>query len=212
MAPSGSRKSMWPLIVTFVITFLVLLLLSFPTKLIYILRDFASTERAPLHPPNYHTNTDSHALADHLPSRTTLFRERPILEDLSPSADEAWEQMTLTRRGGFLWVEFNDTSNEAWGISMFHALHCLKMLRTAIRSSEMMKSVVEGSGGASDNGGQEGGSLEHPDMDPKHIGHCVGYIAQVRASFHCIRMIHLADIWCISILCALQMVPLSHLG
>lgn len=41
-----------------------------------------------------------------------------------------------------------------------------------------MKSVVEGSGGASDNGGQEGGSLEHPDMDPKHIGHCVGYIAQ----------------------------------
>ena len=78
--------------------------------------------------------------------------------------------------------------------------------------SEMMKSVVEESRGASDNGGQDGGNFEHPDMDPVHIGHCVGYIAQVRGLFHFVRMIHLADMWCISIFCALQTVPLSHLG
>ena len=184
---------MWPLIVTFAIAFLVLLLLSFHTKLIDVLRDFASTERAPLHPPSCHTNPDLPALADHLPSRTTLFRERPILEDLSPSADEAWEQTLLTRKGGFLWVEFNETSSEAWGISMFHALHCLKMLRIVVRSSEMMKSVVKESRGASDNGRQDGGNSKHPDMNPLHIGHCVGYIAQVRGFFHCVRMIHSAD-------------------
>lgn len=178
---------MWPSIVTFVIAFLVLLLLSLHTNLIHALRDFASTERAPLHPPSSHTDTASHTLALHLPpEKTTLFRERPILEDLSPFADEAWEQTLLTSRGGFLWVEFNETSNEAWGISMFHALHCLKMLRIVIRSSDIMKSVVEGGGGASDNGGQGGETLDHPDMNPVHIGHCVGYIAQVRASFHCL--------------------------
>ena len=203
---------MWPFIVTFAIIFLVVLLLSLHTKLVDVLRDFASTEHAPLHPPNCRTNADQHALADHTPSRTMLFRERPILEDLSPPADDAWEQTLLTRKGGFLWVELNETSNEAWGISMFHALHCLKMLRIVVRSSEMMKSVVEKSGGASDNGGQDGGNFEHPDMNPLHIGHCVAYIAQVRGSFHCVRMIFLADMWCISIFYALQTVPSSHLG
>ena len=88
----------------------------------------------------------------------------------------------------------------------------MKTLRIVVSSSEMMNSVVEERGGASDNGGQDRGSFEDPLMNPAHIGHCVGYIAQVRGSFHCVRMIHLADMWCISISCALQTVPSSHLS
>ena len=88
--------------------------------------------------------------------------------------------MALPRKGGFLWVEYNETANEAWGISMFHALHCLKMLRLVIRSRDMMKSVVGETDGADPGiGGEAKGTLKHPDMDPMQIGHCVGYIAQV---------------------------------
>ena len=54
----------------------------------------------------------------------------------------------------------------------------------------MMKNVVEERGGASDNGGQNGGSFEDRLMNPAHIGHCVGYIARVRGLFQCVRMIN----------------------
>ena len=63
---------------------------------------------------------------------TTLFEPHPILENLSSSGDEAWAQNLLTPKGGFLLVQLNSTANQAWGISMFHALHCLQTLRQTI--------------------------------------------------------------------------------
>jgi hypothetical protein len=166
----GSREPLWPHILIAVIATLVLLVLTFNYQLVAALKDFASTDYASSCPsPSPFTIG--------LPSTKTLFHERSVLDDLSPSADEVWERTALTRKGGYLWVEFNETANEAWGISMFHALHCLKMLRLAVRSSGMVKSVA-GSGFDS-NGNHGKGTLNHPDMDPVHIGHCIGYIAQV---------------------------------
>lgn len=184
MAPTASRTPIWPHVLSSVIAALLLLLITFNYQLIAAFKDFAFTDYGSPCP-------DASQTTDDLPSITTLFSERPILEDLSPSADDAWEQMAITRKGGFLWVEFNETANAAWGISMFHALHCLKMLRIVIRNSEMMKSVA--SPASNHDGSNDKGTLEHPDMDPVHIGHCVGYIAQVRFASVRIRTRCLAD-------------------
>lgn len=183
MAPTGSRTPVWPFIFISMLAALLLLLFAFNSQLISALKDLGFKIQQPLHPAAGFQSTHSSQSHHGLPYTTALFRERPILEDLSPSADAAWEKTLLTRRGGFLWVEFNDTSNEAWGISMFHALHCLKMLRIASRSSPMVKSVVGVASEARDHIERRRATIGHPDMDPAHIGHCIGYIAQVRSSF-----------------------------
>jgi hypothetical protein len=116
-----------------------------------------------------------------LPITTGTFRSIEELENLSPAGDEAWHRTALTRKGGFLWVKYNETSNEAWGVSMFHALHCLKMVRMAVQASPFVKDneMAHGHEGMA-QGHKNEGSINHPDMDPTHLGHCIGYIAQVR--------------------------------
>lgn len=65
---------------------------------------------------------------------------------------------------------------------MFHALHCLQTIRTVVRESPMMQ---EGSGGAAHDSGlahdhDDGHDAGHNMMlDPGHVAHCIGYIAQV---------------------------------
>ncbi|KAI4260313.1 MAG: hypothetical protein L6R42_004113, partial [Xanthoria sp. 1 TBL-2021] len=104
----------------------------------------------------------------HQPRRiTTVFQDRPILENLSPSANEEWERALLTPKGGFLWVQYNVTAERPYGISMFHGLHCLKMLREVIQSSH---SATKGS--------EHTGEHKAHSQSLNHIGHCIGYIAQ----------------------------------
>ena len=64
---------------------------------------------------------------------------------------------------------------------MFHALHCLQTIRTIVRESPMMQ---EKSGGATRDKGMphdhdSGHDSGHNMMDPAHVAHCIGYIAQV---------------------------------
>ena len=64
---------------------------------------------------------------------------------------------------------------------MFHALHCLQTIRTIVRDSPMMQ---EESGGATRDRGMphdhaSGHGSGHNMMDPAHVAHCIGYIAQV---------------------------------
>ena len=64
---------------------------------------------------------------------------------------------------------------------MFHALHCLQTIRTIVRESPMMQ---EGSGGELHDKGmahdhESGHDSGHDMMDPEHVAHCIGYIAQV---------------------------------
>lgn len=211
MAPTGSRTPVWPFIFISMLVALLLLLFAFNSQLISALKDFGFNIRQPLHPAAGVQSTHKSQNYHGLPHTTALFRERPILEDLSPSADAAWEKTLLTRKGGFLWVEYNQTVNEAWGISMFHALHCLKMLRIASRSSPMVKSLVGVRSEASDHIEQRRATIDHPDMDPAHIGHCIGYIAQVRSPFSMLAG-EFAKSRCRSTLCVLQIVLSSHLG
>ena len=46
----------------------------------------------------------------------------------------------------------------------------------------MVKSVVGVASEARDHIERRRATIDHPDMDPAHIGHCIGYIAQVRSS------------------------------
>ena len=174
MAPKGSRTILCPHVLIAVTAALALLLVAFNYQLVAALKDFASSDyESSASCPSHCPSQPTHGLAP----TTVQFREQPILGSLSPSTDEAWERTALTPKGGFLWVEFNETNNAAWGISMFHALHCLKLLRNVIRSSEMMKNVVGPETGH--DGISSGGKPQHLRMNPTHVGHCVGYIAQV---------------------------------
>lgn len=118
--------------------------------------------------------------------KVVTFREVPVLENLSAAGDAAWANAALTPRGGFLRLRYNETTIHGWGISMFHALHCLQTIRTVVRESPMMQ---EGSGGAThdhDDGHDSGRDMM---LDPGHVAHCIGYIAQV--SFPTDRCYHL---------------------
>ena len=100
---------------------------------------------------------------------------------MSPAGDAAWAEAALTPGGGFLRVRSNELTVYGWGISMFHALHCLQMIRTIVRDSPMMQ---EESGGAKHENGMahdhnSGHDSGHDVMDPEHVAHCIGYIAQV---------------------------------
>ncbi|KAJ6115582.1 hypothetical protein N7523_005999 [Penicillium sp. IBT 18751x] len=61
-----------------------------------------------------------------------------------------------------LWVNQSSSSKpEAWGISMFHALHCVKMWRDSLNPATMMSSHVH----------SESEYFEHAE-------HCISYLTQ----------------------------------
>jgi hypothetical protein len=91
------------------------------------------------------------------------FHTAKELEDFSPNGDAAWQRMTTTNDGGFLWVRHNETYRTGWGISMFHSLHCLALLREIVKiKSHNSNSDIHHSSHA----------------DEAHAGHCLSYIAQ----------------------------------
>ena len=116
-----------------------------------------------------------------LTPKVKTFGEFPVLVDMSPAGDAAWAEAALTPGGGFLRVRSNESTVYGWGISMFHALHCLQMIRTIVRDSPMMQEESSGAkhekGMAHDHA--SGHDSGHDMMDPEHVAHCIGYIAQV---------------------------------
>lgn len=104
------------------------------------------------------------------------FTTQPALEDLSHKGDEAWATELFTPHGGFLVVRRNETTNEKWGVSMFHGLHCLQMIRSALQQArEIEISSIPG-----DHGGHHEHHSEH--LEESHLQHCFSYITQVRNS------------------------------
>ncbi|MCJ1439405.1 hypothetical protein MMC27_008799 [Xylographa pallens] len=104
------------------------------------------------------------------------FPEVSPLESLGPEGDEAWDRLT-TSSGGFLWLQYNETYDIPWGISMFHGTHCLQMLRQEFQSQL----------GISNGGGhhhqkrniatKHDGHNSGPDI--VHLGHCLAYVVQM---------------------------------
>lgn len=104
----------------------------------------------------------------------TQFQHMKEVEDLGKAGDWIWKSQLLPPKGGFLWVETNGTDDiveiEGWGITMFHALHCLQMIREVFKSTMSPEHAS--------NHGMPG--HHHADNDPKHATHCISYLYQVR--------------------------------
>jgi hypothetical protein len=98
------------------------------------------------------------------------FRRRPELEDMTEVGDAIWSTISSTKQGGFLWVRYNETYKTGHGVSMFHALHCLSMIRDAVKGPK--------SGAGAHSHGSKRGIHEGKSEEEMHLGHCLSYVAQ----------------------------------
>ena len=106
----------------------------------------------------------------------TVFKGKLGLKNLS-SADHSDPTVAIEKpQRGLLWVQRNETYKQAWGISMFHALHCLEMIRDEVddRTRHQMHDAMLG---------RSAGYREHDHHREDHVHHCLAYIAQVSCSF-----------------------------
>jgi Mycotoxin biosynthesis protein UstYa len=87
-----------------------------------------------LHPPS--TTLLPHMSASHTTPKT--FIPNPAYNDLSPSADGNWSNL-LPPNGGFFSTKVGE-GYEMVGLTMFHQLHCLSMIRGALQGQKMESS------------------------------------------------------------------------
>jgi hypothetical protein len=95
-----------------------------------------------------------------------MFNEIKNMEDWSTQGDKVWDAFFPDQKSGFLWVVREETAaTEPWGVSMFHGLHCLKMIReTLVDTMRVPETTL----------------THHMDMDMDHISHCFTYLLQVQ--------------------------------
>lgn len=128
----------------------------------------------PNSPSRTQQNTQPESQYDEAVSIGSIFRNLKDLEDMSLSGDKTWESM-FPKGGGYLYVRSNDSStrSEAWGVSMFHSLHCLLMLRSGIQKDQLPISDHENMA-----------RRFNLHISPNHMAHCISYLAQVRPVDH----------------------------
>ena len=111
------------------------------------------------------------------PTITRVFGLDLVLEDISAAGDKAWSTKLSTRRGGFLAVRYNQSVNEGWGVSMFHGLHCLSMLREELKTYWRTSNGIVIKGGSEEDAKK--GQHQAHESDIGHLRHCLAYIAEV---------------------------------
>lgn len=101
------------------------------------------------------------------------FTQRNEYWDLTAAGDAVWADI-LPDNGGF--VPHRDSNGHAYltGISMFHQLHCLQMIRMAVQKLEN-----------STHSGSARDVHDHHAGDQRHWVHCLDYLVQV-----CITRFH----------------------
>lgn len=93
---------------------------------------------------------------------------------LNSTVNIKWEESLPTRKGGFLMVQEEGGPAIQYGVSMFHQLHCVMMLRDKlIGGGHKMHHHAQDSN-------PESHSEDQPSTEEDHLGHCLDYIAQVR--------------------------------
>jgi len=97
----------------------------------------------------------------------TTFEPRFDYRSLDPSTDALWDDdHLLTPNGGYL-VREMDGEDEYFGVTMFHQLHCLQALRTAL---QVLTAQVNGTG--------SGIFPESHWPHGSHYLHCLDYLRQ----------------------------------
>ncbi|APA10681.1 hypothetical protein SS1G_12465 [Sclerotinia sclerotiorum 1980 UF-70] len=94
-----------------------------------------------------------------------VFQPIPALEAAIGDAEDVnWDEYLLTPNGGFIMVDEGDGVVKGYGVTMFHQLHCLGMIRTMLFGGDM-------------NHDHEVQGAEW-SKNPLHFLHCLDYIAQ----------------------------------
>ncbi|KAL7941846.1 hypothetical protein V8C42DRAFT_333888 [Trichoderma barbatum] len=69
-----------------------------------------------------------------LPPKLVTFSEHPQYKNLSREYDYLWDEL-LTPNGGFIMKKDEKNIAHQYGLSMFHQLHCLAMIRAAMQDA-----------------------------------------------------------------------------
>lgn len=100
------------------------------------------------------------------PSVDIEFKQDLTFQSLSSEYDQKWEDL-VTPNGGFFFANNATGGLEAYGISMFHQLHCLSMVRRALQQND-----------DSANSTQQPRGPKY-QLNMKHVLHCMDFIRQV---------------------------------
>ena len=118
------------------------------------------------------------------------FYQDVLFEDVEKHApkdkpvDSAWNSL-LTPNGGFLINKDEEGDSETIGISMFHQLHCLQIIRVQIENLIAFNGTSEGIGSQPE--------FHHDHVSSwRHWRHCLEYIRQVRLLVAMIQFLLLA--------------------
>jgi hypothetical protein len=86
-----------------------------------------------------------------------------------------WAPRRLDDNGGYIETRYNDTLTIKVGISMFHALHCVEIVRGKI--------LANGTEDVHAHHNAQSSLDDDPDARESHVLHCLDYIIQVRSLF-----------------------------
>jgi hypothetical protein len=101
-----------------------------------------------------------------------IFSQTRIYSDLSPAADKNWTRL-IPPNGGFVVRKGEGGKSEMAGVSMFHQLHCLSMIRMAVQDMRAGRQPAL----SHDEIEEE---EKHGDGRPleEHWVHCLDYLVQ----------------------------------
>ncbi|KAI1370369.1 hypothetical protein F4677DRAFT_465506 [Hypoxylon crocopeplum] len=95
--------------------------------------------------------------------------KHPVYSNRNNTSEKAdWWDSLLPPNGGFLIVEEKDHEIGKYGVSMFHQLHCLSMIRSMVLGGEMHMDHIQ----------DESHGVKESAKDRDHYLHCFDYIVQ----------------------------------
>lgn len=131
-------------------------------------------------------------------SRIAHFVEHKDYMSLDPQYDGLWSDDLLTPNGGYVIMDKETNKTDKMGISMFHQLHCLAMIRdemqylSSIIDAVKEAAIFKGEWEPKEPVERRHGHKSNMDLgNPGHHGqthvlHCFDYLRQVRS--RCIRV------------------------
>jgi hypothetical protein len=105
-----------------------------------------------------------------------VFDDHEEFQSLSDEGDWAWDNM-FTPNGGVLYINDDSGRRAGFGISMFHQLHCLQMVRFRLQMLTQENNISSPYHMAGLDHEHLG---KHHDMSDIHMLHCLDYVRQVR--------------------------------
>ena len=105
------------------------------------------------------------------PRTTISFSDYEEFQSIRTEANQVWDAI-LTPNGGRLYQTDSNGRRYGSGISMFHQLHCLQMIRTKLQNLSFSNESY------GDPGTRQAQAHQH-HLDDDHVMHCLDYVRQV---------------------------------